>query len=90
MHGKIEFWTLLEDEVCPICNIKNNNKEYDYKLRQGGPGEPGIRKIGILIKGKLKQTQLKLLTEIFVDRFPPCIGMLLWNIETDEACIVIE
>ena len=30
------------------------------------------------------------LTERFVDKFSPYIGMLLWNIGTDEGCIVIE
>ena len=25
--------------------------------------------------------------EAFIDRFPPCIGTLLWNIETDEGRI---
>ena len=62
MHGKIEFWTLLEDGVCPICNIKKNiNKEYYYKLRQGGAGEPGITKIRILIKGKLNTNPVKII-----------------------------
>ena len=28
--------------------------------------------------------------ETFDDRFPLYIDMLLWNIETDEMCIVIE
>ena len=59
MHGKIEFWTLLEDGVCPICNIKKNiNKEYYYK---GGAGEPGITKIRILVKGKLNTNEVKII-----------------------------
>ena len=60
MHGKIEFWTLLEDKVCPICNLqKNIDKEYYYKLRQGGAGKPRITKIRILIKGKLNTNPVK-------------------------------
>ena len=30
------------------------------------------------------------LIETFVNRFPPYIGILLWNIETDEGCIEME
>ena len=37
------------------------NKEYYYKLRQGGAGEPEITKIRILIKGKLNTNPVKII-----------------------------
>ena len=57
-QSKFELCSKLEC-VRFVTSKKNINKEYYYTLRLGGARKPRIKKIRILIKGKLNTNPVK-------------------------------